>query len=163
MSAAAPQPIGLAVVPGSRPVSRRRASTTPGFYTRAQVEADLGLSATDRDTFERAGIIGPQQRRARGDTRPLLYSASDLAVARLAMSAHRLGVRGEPLRRLVDAVRLKQRRLVHGWNGTAILDADGDVELLPDGRDLEPELSARAGIDALLVIRLSVPELADPS
>lgn len=138
---------------------RRRASATPGYYTRAQIEAALGLSPTERDTFERAGIIGPRQRRAKGDTRPLLYSASDLAVAQLAMGAHRLGLRGEPLRKLVDAVRVKQRRLVHGWVGSAVIDADGDVELVPSDSDLSGELDVRRDVEALLVLRVQVPAL----
>src|SRR5437764_2013087 len=34
------------------PTRARRTSREPGFYTRAQVEEDLGLTATELDTFE---------------------------------------------------------------------------------------------------------------
>lgn len=143
------------------PAGRRRSSRVPGFYTRADVEADLGLTTTERDTFERAGILGPRERRERGDTRPLLYSGADLALARIAMSAHRFGIRGEALRRLVDAVRLKHRRLAPGWSGLVVIDPDGDVELIADGRDVGADLASRGDLTALLLLRVQVPDLPE--
>ena len=136
----------------------RRTSREPGFYTRAQVEEDLGLTATELDTFERAGVLGAERRRRRGDTRPVLYSTSDLAVGRFAMAAHRLGVRGEQLRRLSDALRLKRKRLQPGWSGLVVIDADGDVELLDDPSGLADYLrSYPLPVASLLVTTLSVP------
>jgi hypothetical protein len=140
------------------PTRARRTSREPGFYTRAQVEDDLRLTATELETFERAGVLGAEQRRRRGDTRPVLYSTSDLAVGRFAMAAHRLGVRGEQLRRLSDALRLKRKRLQPGWNGLVVIDGDGDVELLDDPSGLADYLRSYPLPDAsLLVITLSVP------
>src|SRR4051794_33838575 len=140
------------------PTRARRTSREPGFYTRAQVEQDLGLTATELDTFERAGVLGAEQRRRRGDTRPVLYSTSDLAVGRFAMAAHRLGVRGEQLRRLSEALRLKRKRLQPGWSGLVVIDGDGDVELLTDAGGLADYLRSYPLPDAaLLVITLSVP------
>lgn len=141
--------------------SRRRSSRTPGFFTRAQLEDDLGLSATERDTFERAGVFGPTQRRARGDTRPVLYSATDLALARVAMAAHRLGIRGEQLRRLVAAIGLKQGRWYPGWHGHVLVDANGDVDLVPHSIDLPTVLTARSPAPALLVLTVQVPGPTD--
>ena len=139
----------------------RRASHLPGFYTRAQVEADLGLSATDLDTFERAGVLGAEQRRQRGDTRPVLYSTSDLAVGRFAMSVHRLGIRGEQLRRTTDALRLKRKWLQPGWAGLVIVDADGDVELLGAGGSLDDYLRRYPLTStALVVVTVTVPAAA---
>lgn len=140
--------------------TRRRSSTTPGHYTRAQVEEILGLSPTERDTFERAGILGPTTRRARGDTRPLLYSAVDLALGRMAMDAHALGLRGEQLRRIVEAVRLKSHRMAPGWTGLVLVDAHCDVDLVPAGADLAAVLTYRATGPALLTLRVHVPELS---
>jgi hypothetical protein len=140
------------------PTRARRTSREPGFYTRAQVEDDLRLTATELETFERAGVLGAEQRRRRGDTRPVLYSTSDLAVGRFAMAAHRLGVRGEQLRRLSDALRLKRKRLQPGWDGLVVIDGDGDVELLDDPSGLADYLRSYPLPDAsLLVITLSVP------
>lgn len=139
------------------PASRRRASSTPGYFTRAQVEEDLGLTANERDTFERAGIIGATERRVRGDTRPVLYSATDLALARAAMAAHRLGVRGEALRHLVAAIQPKRGRLVPGWSGFAIVDAGLDVDLVPVGVDVGALIASRGTQPALLVLHLTVP------
>ena len=142
------------------PTRARRTSREPGFYTRAQVEEDLGLTATELDTFERAGVLGAEQRRRRGDTRPVLYSTSDLAIARFAMGAHRLGVRGEQLRRLSDALRLKRKRLQPGWDGLVVVDADGDVELLDDPADLAGYLRRYPlAVASLLVTKLSVPAI----
>ncbi|MGY1809141.1 hypothetical protein ACI8AF_17370 [Blastococcus sp. SYSU D00669] len=142
------------------PTRARRTSREPGFYTRAQVEEDLGLTATELDTFERAGVLGAEQRRRRGDTRPVLYSTSDLAVARFAMAAHRLGVRGEQLRRLSDALRLKRKRLQPGWSGLIVVDGDGDVELLADAGGLGDYLRRYpVPVASLLVTALSVPEI----
>lgn len=142
------------------PSRARRTSREPGFYTRAQVEEDLGLTATELDTFERAGILGAEQRRRRGDTRPVLYSTSDLAVGRFAMAAHRLGVRGEQLRRLSEALRLKRKRLQPGWCGLVVIDGDGDVELLDDPGGLADYLRRYPlAVASLLVTTLSVPEI----
>jgi hypothetical protein len=142
------------------PTRARRTSREPGFYTRAQVEEDLGLTATELDTFERAGVLGAEQRRRRGDTRPVLYSTSDLAVGRFAMAAHRLGVRGEQLRRLSDALRLKRKRLRPGWNGLVVIDRDGDVELLDDPNGLVEYLRAYpVPVASLLVTTLAVPDV----
>jgi hypothetical protein len=142
------------------PTRARRTSREPGFYTRAQVEEDLGLTATELDTFERAGVLGAEQRRRRGDTRPVLYSTSDLAVGRFAMAAHRLGVRGEQLRRLSDALRLKRKRLQPGWCGLVVIDGDGDVELLHDPAGLADYLRRYpVPVASLLVTTLSVPEI----
>ncbi|MGY1623793.1 hypothetical protein ACI789_16475 [Geodermatophilus sp. SYSU D00965] len=140
------------------PTRARRTSREPGFYTRAQVEEDLGLTATELDTFERAGVLGAEQRRRRGDTRPVLYSTSDLAIGRFAMAAHRLGVRGEQLRRLSDALRLKRKRLRPGWSGLVVIDRDGDVELLDDPSGLVEYLhSYPVPVASLLVTTLTVP------
>src|SRR3954468_15876491 len=140
------------------PTRARRTSREPGFYTRAQVEDDLRLTATELETFERAGVLGAEQRRRRGDTRPVLYSTSDLAVGRFAMAAHRLGVRGEQLRRLRDALRLKRKRMRPGWHGLVVIDGDGDVELLDDPSGLADYLRAYPlQVASLLVITLSVP------
>jgi hypothetical protein len=142
------------------PTRARRTSREPGFYTRAQVEDDLGLTATELDTFERAGVLGAEQRRRRGDTRPVLYSTSDLAVGRFAMAAHRLGVRGEQLRRLSDALRLKRKRLRPGWSGLVVIDRDGDVELLDDPSGLVDYLrSYPVPVASLLVTTLTVPDV----
>src|SRR3954469_19788015 len=142
------------------PTRARRTSREPGFYTRAQVEDDLGLTATELDTFERAGGLGAEQRRRRGDTRPVLYSTSDLAVGRFAMAAHRLGVRGEQLRRLSDALRLKRKRLRPDWHGLVVIDGDGDVELLDDPSGLADYLrSYPLPVASLLVTTLSVPAI----
>jgi hypothetical protein len=142
------------------PTRARRTSREPGFYTRAQVEEDLGLTATELDTFERAGVLGAERRRRRGDTRPVLYSTSDLAVGRFAMAAHRLGVRGEQLRRLSDALRLKRKRLQPGWSGLVVIDGDGDVELLDDPSGLADYLrSYPLPNAALLVTTLTVPDV----
>jgi hypothetical protein len=74
------------------------------------------------------------------------------------MAAHRLGVRGEQLRRLSDALRLKRKRLQPGWNGLVVIDGDGDVELLDDPSGLADYLRSYPLPDAsLLVITLSVP------
>ena len=147
----------MAISPATAPRARRT-SREPGFYTRAQVEEDLGLTATELDTFERAGVLGAEQRRRRGDTRPVLYSTSDLAVGRFAMAAHRLGIRGEQLRRLSDALRLKRKRLQPGWSGLVVIDGDGDVELLGDPGGLADYLRSYPLPDAsLLVITLTVP------
>ena len=127
---------------------------------RAQVEEDLGLTATELDTFERAGVLGAEQRRRRGDTRPVLYSTSDLAVGRFAMAAHRLGVRGEQLHRLSDALRLKRKRLQPGWRGLVVIDGDGDVELLDDAGGLADYLRRYpVAVASLLVTTLSVPDI----
>lgn len=158
VSTGPPHVLGHARVPAN---SRRRSSRTPGFYTRADVEIDLGLSSTERDTFERAGILGPSERRERGDTRPVLYSATDLALGRIAMAAHGFGIRGEALKRLVDAVRLKQRRLTAGWDGVIVVDPAGDVDLLPRGAGLGEELDSRGDVSALLVLRVHVPPLPE--
>src|SRR3954453_8221644 len=107
------------------PTRARRTSREPGFYTRAQVEDDLRLTATELETFERSGVLGAEQRRRRGDTRPVLYSTSDLAVGRFAMAAHRLGVRGEQLRRLSDALRVKRKRPPPRWGGAIVLRCGG--------------------------------------
>src|SRR3954452_11047648 len=142
------------------PTRARRTSREPGFYTRAQVEDALRLTATELETFERAGVLGAEQRRRRGDTRPVLYSTSDLAVGRFAMAAHRLGVRGEQLRRLSDALRLKRKRLQPGWSGLVVIDGDGDVELLNDAGGLADYLRSYPLPDAsLLVITLTVPQV----
>jgi hypothetical protein len=142
------------------PSRARRTSREPGFYTRAQVEEDLGLTATELDTFERAGVLGAEQRRRRGDTRPVLYSTSDLAVGRFAMAAHRLGVRGEQLRRLSDALRLKRKRLRPGWSGLIVIDCDGDVELFDDPSGLVEYLRAYPlQVASLLVTTVTVPEI----
>ena len=142
------------------PARARRTSREPGFYTRAQVEQDLGLTATELDTFERAGVLGAERRRSRGDTRPVLYSTSDLAVGRFAMAAHRLGVRGEQLRRLSDALRLKRKRLRPGRSGLIVVDCDGDVELLDDPGGLADYLRAYPlQVASLLVTALTVPEI----
>jgi hypothetical protein len=142
------------------PTRARRTSREPGFYTRAQVEEDLGLSATELDTFERAGILGAERRRRRGDTRPVLYSTSDLAVGRFAMAAHRLGVRGEQLRRLSDALRLKRKRLRPGWSGVIVIDSDGDVELFDHPSGLVDYLDGYPlPVATLLVTTLSVPDV----
>jgi hypothetical protein len=142
------------------PIRARRTSREPGFYTRAQVEEDLGLTATELDTFERAGVLGAEQRRRRGDTRPVLYSTSDLAVGRFAMAAHRLGIRGEQLRRLSDAVRLKRKRLRPGWTGLVVVDGDGDVELLDDPSGLADYLRRYpVAVASLLVTALTVPDV----
>src|SRR3954470_7862155 len=142
------------------PIRARRTSREPGFYTRAQVEEDLGLTATELDTFERAGVLGAEQRRRRGDTRPVLYSTSDLAVGRFAMAAHRLGVRGEQLRRLSDALRLKRKRLQPGWSGLVVIDCDGDVELLDDPSGLVEYLRAYPlQVASLLVTTVTVPQV----
>jgi hypothetical protein len=142
------------------PTRARRTSREPGFYTRAQVEEDLGLTSTELDTFERAGVLGAEQRRRRGDTRPVLYSTSDLAVGRFAMAAHRLGVRGEQLRRLSDALRLKRKRLQPGWCGLVVTDGDGDVELLDDPSGLVDYLRRYPlAVASLVVTTLSVPDI----
>src|SRR3954453_19496531 len=155
------------------PTRARRTSREPGFYTRAQVEQDLGLTATELDTFERAGVLGAERRRRRGDTRPVLYSTSDLAVGRFAMAAHRLGVRGEQLRRLSDALRLKRKRLQPGWSGLIVIDGGGAGELLadPQGGDGDVELfddpsgvvdylrSYPLPVASLLVTTVSVPDV----
>jgi hypothetical protein len=147
-------------ISSAAPTRARRTSREPGFYTRAQVEDDLGLTATELDTFERAGVLGAEQRRRRGDTRPVLYSTSDLAVGRFAMSAHRLGVRGEQLRRLSDALRLKRKRLRPGWSGLIVIDRDGDVELFEDPSGLVDYLRAYPlQVASLLVTTLTVPDV----
>src|SRR3954468_10368442 len=151
---------GLVATSTAAPTRTRRTSREPGFYTRAQVEDDLRLTATELDTFERAGVLGAEQRRRRGDTRPVLYSTSDLAVGRFAMAAHRLGVRGEQLRRLRDALRLKRKRLRPGWSGLIVIDCDGDVELFDDPSGLVEYLRAYPlQVASLLVTTLSVPEI----
>jgi hypothetical protein len=105
-------------------------------------------------------VLGAEQRRRRGDTRPVLYSTSDLAVGRFAMAAHRLGVRGEQLRRLSDALRLKRKRLQPGWTGLVVIDGDGDVELLDDPSSLADYLRRYPlAVASLLVTTLSVPEI----
>src|SRR3954453_11972423 len=142
------------------PTRARRTSREPGFYTRAQVEQDLGLTATELDTFERAGVLGAERRRRRGDPRPVLYSTSDLAVGRFAMAAHRLGVRGEQLRRLSDALRLKRKRLQPGWSGLIVIDGDGDVELVNDPSGLVDYLRTYpVPVASLLVTTLTVPDI----
>jgi hypothetical protein len=142
------------------PTRGRRTSREPGYYTRAQVEADLGLTTTELDTFERAGVLGAERRRNRGDTRPVLFSTSDLAVGRFAMAAHRLGVRGEQLHRLSDALRLKRKRLRPGWSGLIVIDGDGDVELFDDPSGLVDYLRTYpVPVASLLVTTLTVPDI----
>lgn len=137
----------------------RRPSRTPGYLSRVQLEDRLGLSATERDTFERAGIIGSAEPRRRGDTRPVLYSPTDIALAQAAMDLHRLGLRGEQLRRVMELARLKERRPVVGWTGHLVVDEHGDVGLVPTGGDLGGELLARGDVAAVLVVRIDVPHL----
>src|SRR4051794_29158400 len=52
---------GLVATSTAPPTRARRTSREPGFYTRAQVEDDLRLTATELDTFERAGVLGAEQ------------------------------------------------------------------------------------------------------
>lgn len=139
--------------------ARRRPEAPSGFCTRAEVETRLGLTPTERDTFERAGILGPTEKRKRGDTRPVLYSPIDVGLGHMAMAAHRLGIRGENLRKLVEAVRERERRLVPGWNGTAVVDAYGEASLVPHGGDIGVELADRLSSSALIVVPLSIPAL----
>lgn len=157
MTATATETMSLTRVrPGSS--TRRRSSSLPGFFTRADVERDLRITASELETFERAGILVPSERRERGNTRPVLYSGADLAVGRVAMAAHKFGIRGESLRKLVEAVRLKQRRLTPGWVGSLVVDYYGDVELVPEDQNVATEVSSRNDVGAILVLRIQVPD-----
>lgn len=139
----------------------RRQSLVPGFYTRAQVEADLALTGSLLYSFEQAGLFGPEQSRQRGDTRPVLYSSTDLAIGRFIVSAYRLGIRAEALHRATDALRLKRKRLVPGWSGRVVVDTHGDLELLQqtDNFDVYLRRHPDGQTEPFMVIPLSVPSV----
>lgn len=134
---------------------QRRHSPVPGMYTRAELEADLGISPVELDTLERQHIIVASERRHRGDTRPVLFSATDVALARFVSSARRFGMRGEQLRTVALRLAGKRRRLVPGWSGWAVIDVDGDVTLLDAGQCVDDVV--RADPRPLLAVPLAVP------
>lgn len=140
----------------STPTRSRRISRVPGFFTRAQVEQDLGLSADQLDTLERQGALGPSQRREAGDTRPVLYTAVDLALARITVRAWRFGVRGEPLRALAARAGTKRKRLVPGWRGFLVVEADGDVDLVP-ASGLDAYAAGFSSPPSLLAVWVEMP------
>lgn len=141
----------------------RRVSPDPGHFTRAQVEAALRLSAGEREALERSGVLVASGRRAPGDTRPVLYSQEDMAVAQAAVAAQRLGLRGEQLRRVADAVRLKQRRFAPGWVGFVLVDDAGDVEL-STAHELTAALAAYPPTSPVLVLPVgALPSRREPA
>ena len=137
---------------------QRRHSPVPGMYTRAELEADLNISPAELDTLERQHIIVASERRRRGDTRPVLFSAADVALARFVNSARRFGMRGEQLRVVATQLSTKRRRLVPGWSGWVAVDVDGDVTLLDADQRVDDVI--RGDPRPLLAVPLSVPVMA---
>jgi hypothetical protein len=146
----------VATATDARRSSRRPSSKRPGYFTRAQVEAALHLTPAERDTYERACYFGSSERRERGDTRAVLYSAADLAMGQVAMSAFRAGLRGDQLRQLSATLRTKRTRFTPGWSGRVLVSGDGDIEIAEHGEPLD-ELARKMGHpEVLLVLAMSV-------
>ena len=133
----------------------RRRSRVPGMYTRAELEADLGVSTNELDTLERQKIIVASERRQPGDTRPVLFSTADVAIARFAQGARRFGLRGEQLREVTARLATKRRRLLPGWAGWVVLDDDGDIELVGPGASLDAVMTGAPR--SLLAVHIEVP------
>lgn len=125
-----------------------------GGYTRAEVDADLGVKASLRESFERRGHFGPSERRRRGDTTPVRYTSHDLAVARTVVAAYRLGVVADGLQRVRTAMSAKRGKLTPGWAGFLLVDEYGDGRLLANGDDLSALLTSPQGS---LVLPVRVP------
>lgn len=136
----------------------RRRSPLPGHYTRYEVETTLGISATELNGFERAGVMGSSAKRKRGDTRPVLYTETDLALARLALQAYRFGVRGTPLQQVMAAIEAKRERFSPGTDMVLVIDHHYDVTLLPSTEQVTPDLSTRPNMQAVLLLPLSIPD-----
>lgn len=140
-------------------MSGRRLSPVPGKFTRAQLEADLGVSANELDRLEKQGIVTASERRQPGDTRPVLFNATDVALARFARAAHQFGMRGEQLREITHRLATKRRKLLPGWAGWVCVDGDGDVELIGPGLSLDELLAEDPR--SLLAVRVTVPTIAE--
>lgn len=139
------------------PGGGRRRSPVPGQYTRYEVEAALEITATELNGFERAGVMGSSTKRKRGDTRPVLYTETDLALARVAIHAYRFGVRGTPLQQVMAAISTKRDRFTAGTTVLLVIDHHYDVTVLPSVEQVTPDLSTRPNMQAVLLLPLTIP------
>jgi hypothetical protein len=136
----------IGVVPGEVVMVEHGAS---GARTRAQLVEHLAMPARVLDTLERQAIAVPTNTGRATAARPAVYDTGDAALVLLAWRAYQLGVRGQMLRRLVDAARVRRSRLQPGWSGLVVFDGVG-VDLL-DGAGAVPVTTT-----ALVVVPVEV-------
>ena len=138
------------------PLGHRRESRVTGMYTRAQVEADLGVTKNELEMLERQKVLAPSEPRRRGDTRPVLFSPTDVAVGRFAQAARHFGLRGEELAVIAQRLATKRRWLQPGWCGFVVVDGHGDVALVTEDQELSTMILTEPQT-AVLVVPLNVP------
>jgi hypothetical protein len=134
----------------------RRHSPDPRYRTRAQLETELKMTATELDTLDRQQIITSSVERTSGSTKPVLYTDVDVAVAAVALSAFRFGIRGRHLRAAIELLRSRDGRLTPGWSGFAVFDPGG-VELLEVGSSFDRHMFGFRFPTTVLIVPVTVP------
>ena len=132
-------------------------STDPCYVTRAELCSALGCSPTELDTLERQKIIWPSVGRVKGDTRPVLFSPIDGALASVALRASRLGIKGRHLTALMDKLRTRQARLGPGWRGWAVFD-DAGIDLVDVDADVGRFVRSFRDPTSLLFLPITIPD-----